>query len=327
MNEILVIRWKSIGDVAFTLPAVNRLRAHAPDARITFLVSRENRFVVDAFPGVDEVWTIDRALFRGSGLFQGLSSLASVVGRIRSRRFSLVVDLQGYGETAALSRWSGAPERWGCARRGWRRSAYTRNEPGDPQLHPAERHVRVLESFGIRSGPIKNRLRLQPERLEQARGFLQQAGLPPDQPRVWFQPCTSAAEKNWPIDRYIEVARRLRSLGARIVFGGGPADQGAFRAAREAGFAVTDGLPAATSLALLSQMDFVIGGDTGFLHLAVAVDRPVLMVCRRGPLPLGHPEWALVAPRADILQLSVEAVAAQAAARFQEAATKRKLLQ
>ncbi len=313
MKEILVIRWKSIGDVAFTLPAVNHLRAHHPDARITFLVSRENRFVVEAFPGIDEIWTIDRALFRGSGVLKGLANIARLIGQIRSRRFSLVVDLQGYGETAALTRWSGAPERWGCARRGWRRNAFTRNYAENQHLHPAERHVRMLETFGIQPGPIRNRLSLSETRLSEARAFLQRAQIHPDgSPIVYFQPCTSAAEKNWPIDRYIAVASHLRSQGAQIIFGGGPADQSMFTAARAAGFAVTDGLPAATSLALLSLVQLVVGGDTGFLHLAVAVGTRVVMVARRGPLPLGHPEWALIAPDARIETLTVPDVIARA---------------
>ena len=45
VSQILIIRWKSIGDVAFTLPAVNRLRDNFPEARLTFLVSKENAFV------------------------------------------------------------------------------------------------------------------------------------------------------------------------------------------------------------------------------------------------------------------------------------------
>ena len=58
-ESILLIRLKSIGDVAFTLPAVNAVRDNFPDAKITFLTSKENAPLLRGFREVAETITLD----------------------------------------------------------------------------------------------------------------------------------------------------------------------------------------------------------------------------------------------------------------------------
>ena len=149
MTEILVIRWKSIGDVVFALPAVNVLRGRFPGARITLMVSKENAFVAEGFEAVDRVWTVDREALRGRRFLSGLRDTVRLLGEVRRARFDLAVDLQGYGETAAFARWSGATARWGY-RNGFLRSrAFTTAVARDLGRHPALGHLDLLAAAGI----------------------------------------------------------------------------------------------------------------------------------------------------------------------------------
>lgn len=309
MKEILIIRWKSIGDVVFTLPAVNCIRANFPEARLTFLVSRENAFVVEGFAAIDQIWTIDRALFRGSRFFKGVGAVAELLIRIRRQRFALVVDLQGYGETALISRLSGAEDRWGRAVRGLRRRAYTKRHAPDNRLHPAQDHLNFLARSGLKSGPTENCYRLDAIDRLSARAFLESRGIVGSDPLVYLQPFTSADSKNWPLNRYLKVATILKERGVQVILGGGPADRSVLRAAGVNGRNIVDGVSRRTDIALLERADLVVGGDTGFLHLAVALKRRVLLLGNRSAvIPLGHPDQTILSAGSQMDSITQEDV-------------------
>src|ERR1039458_6823951 len=122
--NILLIRFKSIGDILFLLPSVHRIRDNFPGAKITFLTSRENASLLEGFREVDEVITLDRARFQSGNPAAIVAEAFSLLRRLRCGKFSLVVDFQGYGETAWLAWLSGAPQRWGGGYSPGRRWAY-----------------------------------------------------------------------------------------------------------------------------------------------------------------------------------------------------------
>src|ERR1017187_188309 len=62
--KVLLIRLKSIGDILFTLPAVNAVRDNFPSAKITFLTSKENAPLLCGFRAIDDVIPLDRATLR-----------------------------------------------------------------------------------------------------------------------------------------------------------------------------------------------------------------------------------------------------------------------
>src|ERR1017187_2039952 len=120
--NILLTRLKSIGDILFTLPAVHRVREAFPEARISFLVSKEYAPLLEGFRDVDYVIAIDRARLRQRNPVAIAREMVGLLGRLRRPRFSLAVDFQGYGETALLTWWTGGPatlgERLSPSRRG-----------------------------------------------------------------------------------------------------------------------------------------------------------------------------------------------------------------
>ena len=141
MENILLIRLKSIGDVLFTLPAVHVVRENFPEARLHFLVSEEHAPLLRGFSEIDALIPLDRAVYFSTNLKAMCSGTFQLLRRLRRQHFSRVVDFQGYGETELLAWWSGAPARWGCVynrARGW---TYTRGLTRNDKIHPAENHL------------------------------------------------------------------------------------------------------------------------------------------------------------------------------------------
>src|SRR5271170_6450543 len=143
-KNILLIRLKSIGDIVFALPAVHAVRENFPDAQLHFLVSREYASLLRGFSEIDEIIPLDRAVYRSKNLPAICSSTFDLIHRLRREQFSIVVDFQGYGETAWLSWLSGAPESWGSVYQPVRAWAYTRGVRLNQNLHPAEWNLSLL---------------------------------------------------------------------------------------------------------------------------------------------------------------------------------------
>src|ERR1035441_9108383 len=223
--NILLIRLKSIGDILFLLPAVHWLRGNFPGAKITFLTSRENAPLLEGFQEVDEVITLDRARFQSGNPGAILSEAFSLFRRLRRGRFSLVVDFQGYGETAWLARLSGAPQRWASVHTTLRHWAYTRSFPCNYRLHPTEWFLSLLHQCGVRPGTVRNDFVLPDKALNEARRFFAANQLSLNCPTLFIQPFTSTSSKNWPLDRYGAVARHWRERGRQVLFGGGPSER------------------------------------------------------------------------------------------------------
>jgi ADP-heptose:LPS heptosyltransferase len=296
------------------LPAAHLVRDNFPDARITFLTSEEYSPLLRGFAGIDSVIPIDRALYRTKKPAAIWRATRELLGRLRSERFSLVVDFQGYGETGWLTRITGAPRRWGYVYRSCRGWPYTRGVrlPGD--LHPVDRYRLLLVRCGLREHPVRNEFRLPETETRAAVSFFRDRGLDPARPTLFIQPFTSSPQKNWPLDKYLHLARIWRGHGLQVIFGGGPAERTLLRPVTEEGIPVAAGATLPTTAGLIAMSTLMIGGDTGLVHLAMAMGKRVVALsppgCANAVLPYGHPEWAVEATAGTSLaDVAVERVA------------------
>lgn len=299
-DNILLIRFKSIGDLVLTLPAVHAVRENFPSAKITFLTTRKYAPLLEGFREVNQVITIHRAALRSGHPLKVTREFFGLLWRLRPGRFSLVVDFQGYGETAWLTRVTGARQRWGQvhrAKRGW---AYTRPMDPIPAVHPAEAHLGLLKQCGLRIGTIRNEFVLPETAVKAARTWLAEHRLDAAKPTLYLQPLTSGPHKDWPLENYLTVARSWRSRGVQIILGGGPDNRAALEPAGREGFAVSAGVPLLVTAGLMHLSTLILGGDTGAIHLAVAQGKRVLMLLHQdtpgSPWPFQHPDWVVVAP-------------------------------
>jgi ADP-heptose:LPS heptosyltransferase len=295
--NILLMRLKSMGDVLFTLPAVHLLRESFPRARITFLVSAENAPLLEGFRDIDEAIPLNRARYRSGNPLHIWRETFTLFRRLRRGKFSLAVDFQGYGETAWLSRLSGAPQRWASVHTTPRRWAYTRSLRCNYRIHPIEWYLSLLHQCGLRPGTVRNEFVLPDKALNEARSFFVAHQLGLDGTTLFIQPFTSTPAKDWPLDRYCAVARHWRERGRQVLFGGGPSESAALEPARQGGFPVSAGVPLLVSAGLAKLCALTLGGDTGLLHLAAAMgNRVAVIIPSTAPgnkYPCQHPEWAV----------------------------------
>ena len=323
--HILLIRLKSIGDVVLTLPAVNAVRENFPSAKITYLTSRENAPLLSGFDEVDEVIPLDRAALRSGNPVRVLPEIFKLLRRLRAGKFSLAVDFQGYGETAWLTRFTGAPQRWGSVYGRGRQWAYTLGVVRDNTLHHADRSLAILRAGGLATQHLRNTFNVPPPEQAAAQDFSQANHLDQTRPTLFIQPFTSSPHKNWPLKNYLVVAQHWRAQGWQVIFGGGPDDRARLEPVMAERFITSAGLPMLVTGGLMQRSTLVLGCDTGALHLAVALGRRVVMImdstAQGKAFPVQHPEWAVVPERGEGLADVKPAAVIEACARaFREQA-------
>lgn len=314
-KNILVIRLTAIGDVVLTLPTLSVLRDNFPTSKISFLTIKRNAELLRGFKAVDEAIILDRDNLRGVHPWRLTGELYRLLRRLRAEKFSLAVDLQGNGESAWLTRFTGAKQRWGVVHKSGRRWAYTQSADRKRELHAAEMQLELLRLGGLKIADVCNEFILPADALEAARAFLSAQRIDAEKPLMFVQPFTSSPHKNWPLENYLALARHWQARGWQIVFGGGPADLAALKPARVAGFAVSAGMPLLVTGGLMQLSSLIAGGDTGALHLAVAEGKRVVMLMNHNrpgrPHPFRHPEWSLLPPvDRNIATINLDAVIA-----------------
>lgn len=315
----MLVRLGGLGDVLFTLPAVNAVRAACPGCHITFLVYTQFAPLLEGFRGVDAVLALDREGYKRGNVKFIVCETLSLLRQLRRGAFDLVVDFQGFGETALLAWCSGAAHRWGSVYRPARRWAYTRGVRRNTRLHPIDYQLELLREAGqFEAGPPRNEFGLPAHALHEARQFFFEHGLEPARPTLFIQPFSNAAHKDWTISGYLETAGYWRQHGLQVLFGGGPQEKDRLEPMRAAGFVVAAGTPLMVSAGLADLSTVVLGGDTGLLHLAVALGKRVVMLMGSvepgSCYPYGHPEWAVVpAKEQPVSSLAIERVNAACA--------------
>ena len=276
-RRILLVKPSALGDVVHALPIVELLRARFPAASIAWLIAPPFAPIVAGHPCVDEVIAFDRRRFS-----RGTAGLLDAVGLGRSladRGFDLAIDLQGLARSALLTYATNAPVRVGFAyAREGAPLAYTDRVAwrGTSERHAVERYLDVAEALGCGRGPIRYRFPVADADRDAVRAMTG------DAPFAVLLPGTNWETKKWPIAHYATLAARIdRELGLRVVVAGGK-DVVALAQQMTAEVPGAIDLAARTTLpqlvALLGRASLVVANDSGPMHIASALGRPLVTI-------------------------------------------------
>lgn len=281
VRRILLLRLERIGDLVMALPAIRDVRAWAPAARIDLVVGSWNAPLARMVPLVDHVETLDAAWLAREHAGLGMGSMLRTARTWRPRRYDLAINFEPDIRSNLLLAVSGARRTAGWASGGGGPLLDLALD-FDPAAHTAANARRLVAAVFDRQPPESARPLLAiPEAAASAVG----ARLRPyrGKPLVGVHVSGGRAIKQWPVDRFAEVAARLADgRGAAIVATGAAGDRemvNRFKAAlghRAVLDAGGDDLD--LSAALLSHLDVLVTGDTGPMHLASAVGTPVVAI-------------------------------------------------
>ena len=287
-KKILIIRPRFIGDLilATGLPAV--IQREQPQAEVWFLTESPYDEVLQHHPSVAGVITLDPHKKNNPFYLWGFFR------ELRRQRFDAVLDLFGNFRTAMMAFFSGASTRVGFDMRGRDWAYNVIAKPSSDPLPSGRRPVTEAYLDQVRALGFSTREEYRTSLFitEGEKGHaLKILGLGELEIKEKFAvlvPGASWPAKRWPLDRFMDLARILKSGDLRPLFIFGPreADLAAeFESRIEEGW-LFDSQPSLRSLiAYIQAADLLIANDAGPMHIGPAVGTPTLGIF--GP---GEPE-------------------------------------
>ncbi|MDR0994363.1 MAG: glycosyltransferase family 9 protein [Verrucomicrobiota bacterium] len=268
MKKILIVKLSSLGDIAHALWPVHVLKVRT-GAEIDWVVQPEYASLLAAFPDVRRVVPFPRR----HAIRHGLPFLRN----LRQQRYDLIVDLQGLLKSAWVGRVARGVWRVGPA---WAREgapllyhAQVARREG-PRRHATDELMDVVDSIA----PPEPEEAIPPLVLDVPPDAQEEPG-----PHVALAPFSRWGTKDWPVEKFVQLGRRLATeMGCRLSIIGGAEDmEKGEELARRIGETTWNAcgrtnLPALCSL--LKSMDVVVSVDSGPLHWADAMGVPVVAV-------------------------------------------------
>lgn len=273
LRKILVIRLSSIGDIILTSPFLRVFKAAHPGCELHFITRREYGELLEHDPHIDRLMLVDVSAGRG-----GLEALNLSLMR---EQYDAVFDLHNNFRSRRL-RNGLSPHPHRINKRGLRRLLLVAahiNTYGDVLAVP-DRYIETASRYGVAPDGEGPRLFLSEEIREAARTKLLEAGVVPDVPSLGCCPGSRHFTKRWPEENYGELARMLTAEGTSLLLFGGEEDCGTAAAIRMAApgrvHDLTGRLTLLETAAAMEHCRAVIANDSGLMHMATAMRRPVV---------------------------------------------------
>lgn len=302
-ERLLIVMPNWFGETLFATPFLSALRRARPRAVIAAMGVPRCQDVLAHNPTLNEF-----VRYEEEGAHRSLAAKWRLACLLRARRFETAVILRRSLSRALLLAMAGIPRRIGFDHWKSRWVLTDRIAPPGASTHKAASYLRLLEPLGItqREAPAYAYYPSDEERNEAA-ALLREAGLE-GRPFIVLHPGANWAHKQWPAERFAQLGERFARAGTHVVvLTGSPEDAGLIRAIRQHMPTQAVVLAGRTSLrqlaACLARAGLVVSNDTGVLHIACALTRPV--VALYGPTspaitgPLSDPASTVVIHHAD----------------------------
>ncbi|MEA2873618.1 MAG: heptosyltransferase [Hyphomicrobiales bacterium] len=293
MSDILFIKTSSLGDVIHHMPAVSDARRHRPQARIGWVVEEAFAPLVRLHRAVDSVIPVASRRWRSAPLSpQTWREIAAFRRAMRAQTHETVIDAQGLLRSALVTRLARGRRHGYDAESVRERAAswfYDVHHSVDRALHAITRN-RMLTGQALGYAPDG------PPDFGLDRAALT-SGAPTRE--VVLLHATARPEKEWPVAKWIELGQHLAARGYSAVLPWG--NDAERRRSEEIAAAVPNAtVPALQPLdeaaRMIARAAFVVGVDTGLLHLAAALGVPLAAIFvgtepgQHGPLGAGKIE-------------------------------------
>ncbi len=271
-KRILIVLFGSIGDVTRGLPLANLLRRAFPSVFLAWSVEPAAFPLLQGNDAIDEILLFDRAHWR--------KTWATFLARIRAGRFDLVLDLQRHLKSGIISRWSGAPHRIGFHPRDSKEGNWLFNNLHIPrygdEIAKLEHYLKFIDYMEIPRAPLEWRFNLS---AEERAGVDCQLSKTSRKFAVFFVGARWQSKQWFPTQMAQCAAQLRREHGLDVVLLGGKEDQDLAQQVETLGATVTNLVGQTTlrhAIGIIERAKIALGPDTGLMHIAAAVQTPVI---------------------------------------------------
>jgi heptosyltransferase I len=298
MAKILIVRLGAMGDILHALPAVTSIRAALPEASIGWLVEENWSELLTARghksdpagisapkPVVNFIHTVNTRRWR-KRLFHAetMEEIRGDIRRLRETHYDIALDFQGNAKSAIAGWLSSAPEMAGyvdpreaIARIFYKHTFARQGEHVIEQNHQLARQVLSGLLPGGELPLVAPQLPCDPAARQWVDEQIKNLGIASF---ALVTPGAGWGAKQWPPERFGEVARALAAHNLRTLVNTAPGEEALAQRVVDAsgGTAFSIKCSIGQLIALTRRARIFIGGDTGPLHLAAALGIPVVAI-------------------------------------------------
>jgi heptosyltransferase-1/heptosyltransferase-2 len=282
--KILILKPSSLGDVIHALPVVRLLRSHWPQSAIYWWLDVNLIPLLEHDPDLAGIFAFQRKRWAAPHRWP---EIVSSIAIMRKHHFDIAIDLQGLARSGMFAWLAGAQLTVGLdnIREGTREGARALYDITPPRAgaktHAVDRCLSVLPLLNV---PVHWNFQWLPRR-PAALESVRQKWAPEHEAVRWvvLLPGGRWNNKRWPVQYFVELARRLREIPAlRLVIMGSKDEHPLGETIAAAVPEVCLNLAGATTLDEMIEWirlsRLVISNDTGPMHVAAAIGRPVIAI-------------------------------------------------
>lgn len=289
-QRVLVAQPYGIGDALFMLPLLKALKQQAEVERIDVILGSRTKEIMRCSSYIDDIYVIDKDIWKAQGKLRTLIDKLGLFMQLRKRRYDIFIDLSMQPEYGLWAKVLGISVRAGFDYKNRGRflnRRLTLSKEGFVCKHMIEYYADIGRLLGVEIIDRKPELQLTPDSLIQAKTILDNNGmaqrryiiLAPGGGATWG---AGARLRLWPVEHFVGL---LELLKAKISFDGviviGASDDRALGeeikkkwSGRTINCCGMTNLVTSAALTRMSQC--FIGSDSGIVHLATALDVPII---------------------------------------------------
>ena len=305
--NILIVKTSAIGDVTHTLPALNAIRNHYPDAHISWLVEAASQDIVKGHHALDEVFVSKRKKWikdlKSNNAFEAMNDALTFIRCLRNRQYDLVIDFQNLLKSSVFIALTRAKKKAGYGV-GMAHSEYSyivlnhRIPAVNMDVHAVYRELILIERLGIPVKKIEFGLPVSDSDRREISNYLYRYGALNQKQFIAINPMAKWNTKLWDLTQFSRVADQCIEWGYQVIFTGSSEDaEGVTEIQKKMKFDAMN-LCGKTSLkslaALYERSKILITTDTGPMHIAASLGKPVVAIFgptapwRTGPFGSQH---------------------------------------
>lgn len=214
-KNIVLIYMLYFGDMVSLSPFLHVLRKNAEGSKIRLVIDSRFRESVLYNPNIDEIIPVDRKRLGLSGTWQ----MGKEIGKERP---DILIVLHGTSRTTLMA--LGMRPRFWTGEAGTRIDRFFMDEEilvERKDCHAAEKYVRTLAELGCTDLSYNGMELFTCEEWDaSAKNFFISQNIGPDEKLIGFSVGSSTPEKNWPAERFGQVADHFAEKGYRPMFFG-----------------------------------------------------------------------------------------------------------
>lgn len=286
IKRILLVRTDRIGDVVLTTPIIKIIRSAYPNLHLGFLTTSFTEDLVKGNPDIDEVITMNRSQKKGIGFL-------TFIWKLRQKKFDVAIAFNPKIRIHWLLFLAGIPVRIGYRRKyGFLLTHALPDIKYEGKKSEAFYNEELLKYLNL---PVQaSRKLFLPQSIssqKQIELFLEKHQLRSKQ-FIVISVSASCPSKAWPRENFSELCHQLkRSFPFPILLIGKETDCGEIKKIFPETIFIGETLPLSNLIILLQQARLLITNDTGPMHIASAVNTPIVAIFGRTLPGLGPARW------------------------------------